>query len=61
MKPLTTEEIDQCIDQAYTLYARWNSKIRGQVIMPQDSLDYWVALSTQKYVLTKLGLNLEEN
>jgi hypothetical protein len=47
------DEIDECndiIEEAMKRYRQWSRRIRGQVVMPQDGLDYWVwRVSKERY------------
>ncbi len=57
IKPLTPEDHEKILVRAEVMFRRWSRGIRGQVVMPQDGLDYWVAVATYEYTLERLGIN----
>lgn len=47
MSPLTEDEIQEIYEIASKNFYEWNRiGTRGQVIMPQQSLDYWIMMAT---------------
>lgn len=42
------EELDEIMEEAGTRYDRWLHRpgVRGQMVLPQDGLEYWVAQVT---------------
>lgn len=60
VKPLTPEDHEKILEKAYTMYTKWQRGVRGQVIMPQDGLDYWVAVATYEYTLDRLGIKIDQ-
>jgi hypothetical protein len=56
IQPLTPEDHEKLYEEAYMLFNQWQRRIRGQVVMPQDGLDYWVAVATRQHVLQQLGI-----
>lgn len=43
------KELDEVIEEASKRFREWSRQgVRGQVIMPQDGLDYWVWLVTKE-------------
>lgn len=60
VKPLTPEEHEKILEKACTMYTKWQRGVRGQVIMPQDGLEYWVAVATYEYTLDRLGIMIDQ-
>jgi hypothetical protein len=56
IQPLTPEDHEKLYEEAYMLFNQWQRRIRGQVVMPQDGLDYWMAVATRQYILQQLGI-----
>lgn len=42
------DEYDAIVEEATRLLRAWSRGIRGQVVMPQDGLDYWTALVARR-------------
>ena len=47
---LDDEDIEKILEDAYNEYRKYFRAIRGQTITIRDSLDYWVVLSTLKFL-----------
>lgn len=60
IKPLTQEDHEKILEKAESMYMKWQRGVRGQVIMPQDGLDYWVAVATYEYTLDRLGIKIDK-
>lgn len=60
VKPLTPEDHEKILEKAETLYRDWRCGVRGQLIMPQDGLDYWIAVATYEYALDRLGIKIDQ-
>lgn len=45
------DELEEIIEEASKRFRRWSLQgVRGQVVMPQDGLEYWVWLvSKERY------------
>ena len=56
IKPLTLEDHEKILERAEAMFRTWARGPRGQVVMPQDGLDYWVAIATYEYTLEQLGI-----
>ena len=60
VKPLTPEEHEKILEKAETLYRNWRRGVRGQLVMPQDGLDYWIAVAAYEYALDRLGIKIDQ-
>lgn len=56
IKPLTLEDHEKILERAEVMFRAWARRARGQVVMPQDGLDYWVAIAAFEYALEQLGI-----
>lgn len=56
-KPLTEYDYDKIFKKANTLFREWQvPSVRGQMLMPQDCLDYWIMVATYEYTVKQLGI-----
>lgn len=61
VKPLTPEDHEVISETAQTLYSKWlQRRARGQAIMPQDGLEYWVAVATYEHALKRLRIVIDQ-
>ena len=60
IKSLTIEDIKKINERADVMYWAWIRKPRAEVYMPQDRLDYWVAVASFEYTLEQLGIKPQQ-
>jgi hypothetical protein len=59
LKHLTEYDYDKIFKKANNLFREWSQpSVRGQMLMPQDCLDYWIMVATYEYTLERLGIKL---
>jgi|APGre2960657373_1045057.scaffolds.fasta_scaffold95409_2 hypothetical protein len=44
------EDIEKITEDAYNEFGKYSRAIRGQTLTIRDSLEYWVVLSTLKFL-----------
>ena len=44
------EMMHNIIDEAYSDFRRYRGSVRGQMIMPQDGIEYWLIRSAEKAI-----------
>lgn len=59
VKPLDEDDYEEIISEAAINLREATSGIRGQVVMVQDSLDWWVMKETERRILSALEAQLE--
>ena len=47
---LNEDDYEIIIERAYIAMRKANSGVQGQIIVPQNGIDYWVMMETQKYL-----------
>lgn len=59
--PLSAEDHEKIQESADMMFDRWcmTNRVRGQIVMPQESISYWVAEATYRYVLDKFGIKIK--